>query len=57
MTWKHNTSDGSGISLHDCRATHAYIENGDLIFEFQDGFWMLADNALNPYRQGCPQNE
>lgn len=57
MTWKHNTSDGSFISLHDCRATHAYIENGDLIFEFQDGFWMLADNALNPYRQDCPQNE
>ncbi|MBQ8687827.1 MAG: hypothetical protein IJ512_04680 [Ruminococcus sp.] len=53
MTWKHNTSDGSGISLHDCRATHAYIENGALVLEFENGFWMTADSRFNPYGVTC----
>ncbi len=40
-------SNGSQISLHDCRANNMYFENGILSFVFPDGFWVLPDHAQN----------
>ena len=32
------------LSLHDCIAERAYFENGNLGFEFNDGFWISPDH-------------
>ncbi len=36
------------LSLHDCTAELVYIREGKLIFEFNDGFWILPSHPENP---------
>ena len=45
--WVFSEKKTDGISLHDCRATYARVEGGDLYFEFDDGFWVVANTEHN----------
>ena len=37
------------ISLHDCRATHVFLNKDVVSFDFPDGFWISEKNPRNPY--------
>lgn len=37
------------ITLHDCRATHMWVDGRDLVVDFLDGIWLVEDNRQNPY--------
>lgn len=48
--WKHfEKSENAKISLHDCIATRAFIEDNNLYFEYDDGFWIIGTNENNLY--------
>lgn len=43
--WKHcDTNDNNKYSLHDCKATESYIDGEDLVFVFEDGFWVINED-------------
>lgn len=44
MNFTHCDHIEQHISLHDCVSECAYFENGNLGFEFNDGFWILPDH-------------
>lgn len=44
MDFLHCDHDEKHLSLHDCVAERAYFENGKLVFEFRDGFWIAPDH-------------
>ena len=44
MNFSHCDTDERHLSLHDCIAERAYFENGKLVFEFNDGFWISPDH-------------
>ena len=40
--------------LHDCIAEDLRFEDGKLIFDFPDGFWLLPWDESNPFDEvGC----
>lgn len=45
--YKYCDNEDSHISLHDCRATSASINDGILSFYFSDGFWVGENHANN----------
>ena len=47
MTFSHHDHDEKYLTLHDCIATRAYLENGILGFEFEDGFWISPDHPAS----------
>lgn len=47
MTFLHCDNSEKNLTLHDCIADRAYFEDGKLIFEFDDGFWIGADHPEN----------
>jgi hypothetical protein len=49
--WKYNVKNAyPNIILHDCRIIKAWIDNCDIVFEFDDsGFWICEDNKDNPF--------
>ena len=47
MDFSHCDHNEKHISLHDCIAERAYFENGKLIFEFSDGFWISPNHPEN----------
>ena len=44
MNFSHCDKDEKYLSLHDCIAELAYLENGKLGFEFNNGFWVSPDH-------------
>ena len=44
----HRDTDESLVSLHDCRADRAALEDGVLSFFFPDGFWVTSKHPDNP---------
>ena len=40
----HTDTSDELFSLHDCIATGAYLRDGKLGFEFEDGFWVLPEH-------------
>ena len=44
MEFIHCDTDEKYLTLHDCFAERAYLEDGKLGFEFKDGFWILPDH-------------
>lgn len=44
MNFTHCDHSEQYISLHDCVAKRAYLENGKLAFEFEDGFWVSPEH-------------
>ena len=44
MSFSHCEHDETHLSLHDCIAQRAYLENGKLGFELSDGFRILPDH-------------
>ncbi len=44
MGFSHIDHNENHLSLHDCIAERAYFENGNLGFEFNDGFWISPDH-------------
>lgn len=58
MNFTHCDHIEQHISLHDCVSERAYFENGNLGFEFNDGFWILPDHPESnfdkkPYHKEC----
>ena len=50
--WKHTSkNDYPNIILHDCFVTNISTQNNDIIFEFDDGFWITDTHKENPYGQ------
>ena len=48
--WKFQANYKYGeISLHDCRITSIAESNGDIILNFEDGYWVTTTNPQNPY--------
>ena len=48
--WKYSEINAyPNIILHDCRIVKAWIENRDIVIEFDNGFWILEDNKQNPF--------
>ena len=46
--WKYIEQDAWDIiSLHDCRSGSVSLKNGELVFSFPDGFWILPGNCYN----------
>ncbi len=45
------TNDYRNISLRDCTVNDISQENDDVIFEFNNGFWILETNELNQYER------
>ena len=49
--WRNSDENMHGfISLHDCRATAMAIRENDLLFIFDDGFWISSDDERNPLK-------
>lgn len=48
MTYFHNDTDETHLTLHDCRANHAELKDGKLSFFFPDGFWVISTHPDNP---------
>lgn len=48
MNFSHCDHNEQCLSLHDCIAERAYLENGKLGFEFEDGFWVSPDHPESP---------
>ena len=44
MEYKHCDNNEKHIILHDCTCEKAYLENGVLGFEFEDGFWVSHEH-------------
>lgn len=44
MNFSHCNHDEKHLSLHDCIAERAYLEDGKLGFELNDGFWISPDH-------------
>lgn len=44
MKFSHCDHNEKHLTLHDCIAERAYLENGTLGFEFNDGFWVSPDH-------------
>lgn len=38
----------SGFSLHDCRATKIETRKNDLVFTFENGFWIIPETPETP---------
>ncbi len=51
MSYLHSDHEEQHISLHDCMATEARLENGELIFVFQNGITVGCLHPENPYRK------
>lgn len=51
MSYLHKNRDEANISLHDCVATEARMENGELVFFFPDGIVIGCLHPENPYRK------
>ena len=51
MDYLHTDREERHLSLHDCMATEARMENGELIFTFSDGFMLGCLHPDNPYRK------
>ena len=50
--WRNSDENMHGfISLHDCRATAMAIRENDLLFIFDDGFWISSDDERNPLKK------
>jgi hypothetical protein len=50
--WKYfEKGKNAKISLHDSIATRAFIEDNNLCFEYDDGFWIIGTNEKNPYNK------
>lgn len=51
--WRYTekSNEKAKISLHDCRATRMFINDGNLHFEYNDGFWVLTTNENNPHNE------
>lgn len=47
MDFTHCDHNEKHISLHDCIAERVCFENGKLIFEFSDGFWISPNHPKN----------
>lgn len=47
MKFLHCDNSEKNLTLHDCIAERAYFEDGKLVFEFDDGFWIGADHPEN----------
>ncbi len=48
--WRNSDENMQGfISLHDCRATAMAIHENDLLFTFDDGFWVSFEDERNPF--------
>lgn len=51
--WKYSAkNDYPNIILHDCRMTKLFVENKDIIFEFDDnGFWIVGNKKHNQFEE------
>jgi len=45
------TNDNRNISLLDCAVDDISQENEDVIFEFNNGFWILENHEQNQYKE------
>lgn len=44
MNFSHCDHDEKYLTLHDCKADRAYLRDGKLGFEFDDGFWIMPEH-------------
>ena len=44
MEFSHCDHNEKYLTLHDCIAERAYLDNGKLGFEFSDGFWISPEH-------------
>lgn len=47
----HIDTDNRFLTLHDCIAEKVYLQDGVLVFEFPDGFWIGPEHPDNPYNE------
>lgn len=47
MDFLHRDCNEEYISLHDCIAECAHFDNGALVFDLNDGFWVLPDHPAS----------
>lgn len=55
--YKYHDGKDSNISLHDCRATRASVNNGILSFYFPDGFWIGENHSENYLKKTVSTDE
>ena len=44
MKFLHCDHDETYLTLHDCISEKAYFEDGKLVFELHDGFWIAPEH-------------
>ncbi len=47
----HCEDNNTNLTLHDCIAEKVYLQDGVLVFEFPDGFWIGSEHPDNPYKE------
>lgn len=47
----HIDTDNRFLTLHDCIAEKVYLQDGVLVFELNDGFWIGPEHPDNPYNE------
>ena len=51
MKFIHCDTNEMYITLHDCKVTRAYLRDGILGFDFEDGFWISPDHPHSNFTQ------
>ncbi|MCL1918220.1 MAG: hypothetical protein FWG14_07885 [Peptococcaceae bacterium] len=50
--WKYEAvNEYNTISLHDCYIMHIDEQDGNIIFSFERGFWIIETNNKNPFHK------